>query len=72
MTTDYCDLGLMPSMIYLPAYLHLCESAEVLGSGVACNRLFLTYKLATLGGNASFYFFTRRCYEFVMFKWFVA
>ena len=27
------------SMIYLPAYLHLCESAEALGSGVACYRL---------------------------------
>ena len=27
------------SMIYLPAYLHLCESAEALGSGVACYRI---------------------------------
>ena len=35
------------SMIYLPAYLHLCESAEALGSGVACYRLSRTLKLAT-------------------------
>ena len=32
----------MPSMINLPAYLHLCESAEALGSGVACYRLQAT------------------------------
>ena len=32
----YRDSGHMPSMIYLPAYLQLCESAEVLGSGIAC------------------------------------
>ena len=32
---DYRDWGHMPSMIYIPAYLHLCESAEALGSGVA-------------------------------------
>ena len=36
----------MPSMINLPAYLHLCESAEALGSGVACYRLSQTKKLA--------------------------
>ena len=30
------------SMIYLPAYLHLCESAEALGSGVAYYRLSRT------------------------------
>ena len=30
------------SMINLPAYLHLCESAEALGSGVACYRLSRT------------------------------
>ena len=30
------------SMIYLPAYLHLCGSAEALGSGVACYRLSRT------------------------------
>ena len=40
------------SMIYLPAYLSLCESAEALGSGVACYRLsrrslLLTYLLLT-------------------------
>ena len=37
------------SMIYLPTYLHLCESAELeaLGSGVACYRLSRTLKLAT-------------------------
>ena len=36
------DWGHMPSMINLPAYLHLCESAEALGSGVACYRLSRT------------------------------
>ena len=28
---DYRDLGYMPSMIYPPAHLHLCESAEAPG-----------------------------------------
>ena len=36
---DYWDWGHVPTMIYLPAYLHLCESAEALGLGVACYRL---------------------------------
>ena len=33
------DWGHMPSMINLPAYLHLCKSTEALVSGVACYRL---------------------------------
>ena len=41
---DYRDWGFKPiyGMVYLPAYLHLCESAEALGSGVACYRLSRT------------------------------
>ena len=37
---DY--LGHTLSMSYLPAYLHMCRSAEVLVSGVACYRLSQT------------------------------
>ena len=40
---DYRDWGNMPGMICLPAYLHLCESAEALGSALeACFTYLLT------------------------------
>ena len=46
---DYRDWGQMPiysSMIYLPIFLHFCESAEVLGLVIMYYRLSRTLKLA--------------------------
>ena len=40
--TTVIGVTCLNSMIYLPAYLHLCESAEALGSGIACYRLYRT------------------------------
>ena len=37
---DTRDWGQIPSMMNLPAYLHLCKSEEELESGVAGYRLF--------------------------------
>ena len=42
-------------MINLPAYLHLCESVEALGSGLACYRLSQTYLPSTVTNNHTRY-----------------